>query len=146
MKQAQKAYKSHKTDVEELESELRAAERRLEEYEELTASESQSQGRNLQLEGSQIKEYQKLKEKAAKESARYMAELDSSNREHKSVQDSLDTETRKREEVESKLKTKGHELEEAQKRYEKLVEHIRVSESQLEEQQRVSHDLQGEKL
>lgn len=144
LKQAEKAYKSHKTDVEELETEERAAVRRLEEYEELTASESQSQGRNLQLEGSQIKEYQKLKEKAAKESARYMAELDSSNREHKSVQDSLDTETRKREEIESKLKTKGHELEEAQKRFEKLVEHIRVSESQLEEQQRVSDDLQGD--
>merc|ERR1711902_149655 len=124
-------------------TELRAAERRRDEYEEMTASESQSQGRNLQLEGNQIKEYQKLKEKAAKESARYMAELDSTNREHKSVQDRLDTETRKKEEIESKLKTKGHELDEAQKRYEKLVEHIRGSESQLEEQEKVYNDLQG---
>ena len=78
--------------------------------------------------GNQIKEYQKLKEKAAKESARYMAELDSKNREHKSVQDRLDTENRKKEEIEGKLKTKSHELEEAQKRYEKLVEHIKMSE------------------
>merc|ERR1712018_921875 len=135
LKQAEKAYNSHKTDVEELETELRAAERRKDEYEALTASEYQSQGRNLQLEGNQIKEYQKLKEKAAKESARYMAELDSTNREHKSVQDRLDTETRKKEEIESKLETKGHELDEAQKRYEKLVEHIRGSEAQLQEQQ-----------
>merc|ERR1711913_35610 len=74
LKQAEKAYKSHKSDVEELETELRAAERRRDEYEEMTASESKEQGRNLQLEGNQIKEYQKLKEKAAKESARYMAE------------------------------------------------------------------------
>ena len=44
------------------------------------------QGRNLQLEGSQIKEYHKLKEKAGKESARYMGELDSINREQKSDQ------------------------------------------------------------
>merc|ERR1719210_211499 len=144
LKQAEKAYNSHKTDVEELETELRAAERRKDEYEALTASEYQSQGRNLQLEGNQIKEYQKLKEKAAKESARYMAELDSTNREHKSVQDRLDTETRKKEEIESKLKTKGHELDEAQKRYEKLVEHIRGSESQLEEQEKVYNDLQGD--
>merc|ERR1719245_1077412 len=144
LKQAEKAYNSHKTDVEELETELRAAERRKDEYEALTASEYQSQGRNLQLEGNQIKEYQKLKEKAAKESARYMAELDFTNREHKSVQDRLDTETRKKEEIESKLKTKGHELDEAQKRYEKLVDHIRGSESQLEEQEKVYNDLQGD--
>merc|ERR1712080_466053 len=95
LKQAEKAYRSHKSDVEELETELRAAERRRDEYEEMTASESKEQGRNLQLEGNQIKEYQKLKEKAAKESARYMAELDSKNREHKSVQDRLDIEDRK---------------------------------------------------
>merc|ERR1719367_655551 len=143
LKQAEKAYKSHKSDVEELETELRAAERRRDEYEEMTASESKEQGRNLQLEGNQIKEYQKLKEKAAKESARYMAELDSKNREHKSVQDRLDTEDRKKEEIEGKLKTKSHELEEAQKRLEKLTEHINMSESQLEEQQRVFNDLQG---
>merc|ERR1719225_728890 len=141
LKQAEKAYKS---DVEELETELRAAERRRDEYEEMTASESKEQGRNLQLEGNQIKEYQKLKEKAAKESARYMAELDSKNREHKSVQDRLDTEDRKKEEIEGKLKTKSHELEEAQKRYEKLVEHIKMSEGQLDDQQRVYDDLQGD--
>merc|ERR1719225_774111 len=144
LKQAEKAYKSHKSDVEELETELRAAERRRDEYEEMTASESKEQGRNLQLEGNQIKEYQKLKEKAAKESARYMAELDSKNREHKSVQDRLDTEDRKKEEIEGKLKTKSHELEEAQKRYEKLVEHIKMSEGQLDDQQRVYDDLQGD--
>ena len=56
------------------------------EYEEMTKSDLQSQGRNLQLEGSQIKEYHKLKEKAGKESARYMGELDSINREQKSDQ------------------------------------------------------------
>merc|ERR1719210_983166 len=144
LKQAEKAYNSHKTDVEELETELRAAERRKDEYEAITATESESQGRDLKLEGSQIKEYQKLKEKAAKTSARHMAELDSTNREHKSVQDRMDTETRKKEEIESKLKTKGHELEEAQKRKEKLTDHIRGSEAQLEEQEKVYNDIQGD--
>ena len=71
-----------------------------------------------------------------------MAELDSKNREHKSVQDRLDTEVRKKSEIDSKQKTKGHELEEAQKRLEKLTEHIKGSENQLEEQQRVYDDLQ----
>jgi structural maintenance of chromosome 1 len=65
---------------------LNAAVQKKEEYDEITKNESQSQGRNLQLEGSQIKEYHKLKEKAGKESARYMGELDSINREQKSDQ------------------------------------------------------------
>ena len=65
---------------------MNAAVQKKEEYDEITKNESQSQGRNLQLEGSQIKEYHKLKEKAGKESARYMGELDSINREQKSDQ------------------------------------------------------------
>ncbi len=156
LSQANKALKSHVGEVQELESELRAIERKKDEYEKMTADESQSQvpkivkiiiiilrvlfddnklsvacafsrtqGRNLQLEDSQVKEYHRLKEKAGKESGKYMAKLDSINREHKSDQDRLDTETRKKVELESKLKTKGHEMEEAQKRQEKLVEHIR---------------------
>ncbi len=144
LSQANKALKSHVSEVQELESELRSIERKKEEYEQMTADESQSQGRNLQLEDSQVKEYHRLKEKAGKDAAKFMAKLDSINREHKSDQDRLDTETRKKVEMESKLKTKGHELEEAQKRHEKLVEHIRGSESQLEEQQKVFNELQGD--
>merc|ERR1719282_642998 len=87
--------------------------------------------------------YQSLKEKAGKESARYMSELDSINREHKGDQDKLDNENRKKMDVESKIKNKSHELEEGQKRLDKLNDHIRASESQLEEQQRVFNDLQG---
>ncbi len=45
--------------------------------------------------------------------------------------------------MESKLKTKGHELEESQKRLDKLEEHIRVSKIQLDEQEKMASDLQG---
>ena len=144
LSQAKKAFKSHQSDVQELETELRAVERKRKEYEELTASESQNQGRDMHLEDTQIKEYHNLKEKAAKESAKYMSDLDSINREHKSEQDKLDSENRKKHEIEIKLKTKGHELEEAQKRLDKLNEHIRTSEAQLEEQERSYQDLQGD--
>merc|ERR1712018_624927 len=144
LKQAEKAYNSHKTEVEEMETELRAAERRRDEYEKLTASESESQGRNLQLEGNQIKEYQKLKEKAAKTSARHMAELDSTNREHKSVQDRLDTETRKKEEIESKLKTKGHELDEQEKVYNDLQGDVGCSKDRISELQQELETVTGE--
>ena len=75
LKQAEKAFKSHHSEVQELESELRNIERKKEEYDEMVASESQSQGKNLKLEGSQVKEYLKLKEKAGKESARYKKAL-----------------------------------------------------------------------
>ena len=144
LKQADKAHKSHQSEVQELESELRQGERKRDEYIKIMESESQEQGRNLKLETGQVKEYHKLKEKAGKESAKWMSKLDSINREHKSDQDKLDTENRKKQELESKTKTKGHELEEAQKRAEKLHDHIRTSEQQMEEQQKILNDLQGD--
>ena len=144
LKQAEKAHKAHHGEVQELESELRNAERKMGEYEDMVSEESQSQGKNLQLAGSQVKEYLKLKEKAGKESARYMSQLDSITREQKSDQDKLDTENRKKYEMESKLKNKGHELEESEKRLDKLSEHIRQSETQLEEQQKIYNDMQGD--
>lgn len=73
-------------NFQDLEREQTVAVKNRDEYEEITQSESQQQGRNLQLEGSQIKEYHKLKEKAGKESARHLGELDSINREQKSDQ------------------------------------------------------------
>merc|ERR1719414_1290845 len=144
LKQAEKAHKAHQSEVQELESEMRTAERKKEEYITIMESESQEQGRNLQLETGQVKEYHKLKEKAGKESAKGLAKLDSINREHKSDQDKLDTENRKKQELESKIKTKGHELDEAQKRAEKLNDHIRTSEQQMEEQEKILNELQGD--
>lgn len=142
LKQAQKAEEAHKADIQELESELRSVERRKQEYEEQVREESQSQGQpSMVLEDDQIEQYQKLKEKAGKESARHMSDLDSINREHKSDQDRLDNENRKKMDVESKMKNKGHELEESQKRLDKLQDHIRASEAQLEEQRKIYDEL-----
>merc|ERR1712223_2129233 len=144
LKQAEKAHKAHQSEVQELESEMRTAERKKEEYITIMESESQEQGRNLQLETGQVKEYHKLKEKAGKESAKWLSKLDSINREHKSDQDKLDTENRKKQELESKIKTKGHELEESQKRLDKLQDHIRASEAQLDEQKKIYDELNGD--
>lgn len=72
-----------------------------------------------------IKEYHRLKEEAAKRSARYMQDLDSVNREQKADQDRLDTLYRMRTEAENKHRQKGHEKEEMEKRIEKLADHIR---------------------
>lgn len=141
LSQAIKAQESHKSDVQELESNLRQTERKKAEFEKETRDENQSQGKSLELADDQVEVYQRLKNKATTESARYMAELDSINREHKSDQDRLDNEHRKKLDIESKLKNKGHEMEEAQKRLTKLEDHIRASEAALEEQKKTMSEL-----
>merc|ERR1712223_1350481 len=135
---------AHKRDINELDSELRMIERKKEEFEELNREESQpssTSSNSVILADDQIETYQKLKEKAGKESARYMSELDSINREHKGDQDKLDNENRKKMDVGNKMKNKGHEHEEGQKRLDKLNDHIRASETQLDEQKKLLSDL-----
>merc|ERR1719346_658429 len=147
LQQAQKAEDAHKRDINELESDLRMIERKKEEFEELNREESQTSStssNSVILADDQIEMYQKLKEKAGKESARYMSELDSINREHKGDQDKLDNENRKKMDVENKMKNKGHEHEEGQKRLDKLNDHIRASETQLDEQKKLLSDLDGD--
>ena len=123
---------------------MRQSERKKAEFERESKEEGQSAGRSVQLADDQVEEYQRLKDKATTESARYMSELDSINREHKSDQDKLDNEHRKKLDIESKLKNKGHELEEAQKRLTKLEDHIRASETALEEQKKTLSELNGD--
>merc|ERR1719195_1845670 len=147
LQQAQKAEDAHKRDINELDSELRMIERKKEEFEELNREESQTSStssNSVILADDQIEMYQKLKEKAGKESARYMSELDSINREHKGDQDKLDNENRQKMDVENKMKNKGHEHEEGQKRLDKLNDHIRASETQLDEQKKLLSDLDGD--
>jgi len=45
---------AHKKDIDELEAELKEVEKRRFDYEEQVAGESQSQGRNVQLEDAQV--------------------------------------------------------------------------------------------
>nr|CAD7260944.1 unnamed protein product [Timema shepardi] len=110
----------------------------------MVAGESQSKGRDVHLEDVQVQEYHRLKEEAAKRSAMYLQQLDSVNREQKADQDRLDNEGRKKSEMENRLRQKGHEKDEAQKRIEKLAEHIKTSESALEDQKRMREDLQSD--
>lgn len=123
--QARKANEAHNNDIRKLDEELAEVEKAKTEYETTIAGESQSQGRDVHLEDAQVVEYHRLKEEAAKRSARYMQELDSVNREQKADQDRLDNVHRTRTEAETKHRQKGHEKEEMEKRIEKLAEHIR---------------------
>jgi structural maintenance of chromosome 1 len=142
--QSRVADEAHKKDINELLEELRQVEETKSTYEAGIAAQSQSQGRDVQLEDEQVKEYNRLKEEAGKQSARYTQMLDSINREQKSDQDRLDNEGRKKTEIENKIKQKEHMLEEATKRIEKLEEHIRTSEAALEDQKKLRVDLQSD--
>nr|CAD7567859.1 unnamed protein product [Timema californicum] len=142
--QAKKADAAHEQDIRELEDELAEVDAKKREYEDMVAGESQSKGRDVHLEDVQVQEYHRLKEEAAKRSAMYLQQLDSVNREQKADQDRLDNEGRKKSEMENRLRQKGHEKDEAQKRIEKLAEHIKTSESALEDQKRMREDLQSD--
>ncbi|KAJ8675161.1 hypothetical protein QAD02_010947 [Eretmocerus hayati] len=142
--QARVADDAHKKDINELLEELKEVEEAKAAYEASIAAQSQSQGRDVQLEDEQVKEYNRLKEEAGKQSARYTQMLDSINREQKSDQDRLDNEGRKKNDIETKMKQKEHMLEEATKRIEKLEEHIRTSEAALDDQKKLRQDLQSD--
>ncbi|XP_012276752.1 structural maintenance of chromosomes protein 1A [Orussus abietinus] len=142
--QARIADEAHKKDINELQEELRQVEKAKAEYEASISGQSLSQGRDVQLEDEQVREYNRLKEEAGKQSARYLQLLDSINREQKSDQDRLDNEGRKKIEIENKHKQKGHMRDEAVKRVEKLEEHIRTSEAALEDQKKLRADLQAD--
>jgi len=144
LNQAKKAHDAHMLDIQELEEEKTKIDAARDEYEETVGGDGQGQRQAVSLEEAQVSEYHRLKEDAAKQSARYMQDLDSVNREQKSDQDRLDNELRKKQEVENKLKSKKHELEDAKKRIEKLAEHIRSSEASLDEQRRLHQELQSE--
>ncbi|XP_022904149.1 structural maintenance of chromosomes protein 1A-like isoform X2 [Onthophagus taurus] len=144
LEQARKAHEAHMNDIKKLDDELAEVEKAKEEYEMTIAGESQSQGRDVHLEDEQVVEYHRLKEEAAKRSARYMQELDSVNREQKADQDRLDNVTRSRTETENKHRQKEHEKEEMEKRIEKLMEHIRTSEQALLDQKQLREDLQSD--
>jgi structural maintenance of chromosome 1 len=144
LEQARKAHEAHMNDIKKLEDELGEVEQAKEEYESQIAGESQSQGRDVHLEDEQVIEYHRLKEEAAKRSARYMQELDSVTREQKSDQDRLDNVSRMRTDAENKHRQKCHEKEEMEKRIEKLAEHIRLSEQALQDQKQLRSDLQSD--
>ncbi|XP_043267117.1 structural maintenance of chromosomes protein 1A [Venturia canescens] len=142
--QAKIADEAHKKDINELQEELRQVEEAKAKYEASIAGQSQMQGRDVQLEDEQVREYNRLKEEAGKQSARYLQLLDSINREQKSDQDRLDNEGRKKTDIENKYKQKSHMRDEAVKRVEKLEEHIRTSEAALEDQKKLRADLQSD--
>lgn len=125
MSGARKTHDSHNNVIAELEREKEKIEEAQAEYEEKLKEESESQGRDLVLEESQVNEYNSLKEQVGKQSSQILQSLDSIKRDQKSDQDKYDNEVRKKAEVEAQIKQKTSELEENTRRLDKLNEYIR---------------------
>ena len=117
-----------------LEEELARVEEERNDFEEKALAESQSQGRSFELEESQVREYNKLKDSVAKQAAKYSSELEQLTREQRTDQDRLDAEKRKHEEVQNKLNQKQTELSENERRLERLQQYIQTAEAQVKEQ------------
>ncbi|KAK7102755.1 structural maintenance of chromosomes protein 1A-like [Littorina saxatilis] len=141
LKAARKKHENHEVIIKQMEVELAQLEEARREYEEKMEEESQSQGRSLQLEDSQVQQYNRLKEEAGRRAAKYLQELESINREQKSDQDRYDNELRKKNELMAKIKQKEHEMDENKKRIEKLQEYIKSSTTMLDEQRKVEESL-----
>ncbi|XP_022082517.1 structural maintenance of chromosomes protein 1A-like [Acanthaster planci] len=144
LKSAKKANESHMGEIKELEAELEAVEAKRLEYEERIEEESQSQGRDLELEEEQVNEYHRLKKEAGIRASQLHQELDKLNRDQKSDQDRLENEKHRKSELQAKIRQKEHEREENQKRLEKLNEYIRTSEQAIKEQQRLRDSLESD--
>ncbi|CAG0888326.1 unnamed protein product [Cyprideis torosa] len=155
--QATTAHEALMADIADLERQLQEVEAAHAEFRAEFERQSQDQGRDPQQAQAEIMKqsttdsitakvrlYHQLKEQADKESARYMQELDSINREQKNDQDQLDNETRRKADSDNKFRNKTHELEEAEKRVRKLEEHIVTYQENLEEQNRMRSELQAE--
>lgn len=143
LEQAKKADEAHQSDIKKLEDELKLIDEKKKKFEAEIAMDSKKRGSNIPAAQQQdfLKEYDRLKQQADLKSAKYLAKLDSINREQKSDQDLLDSEVNKKTQLEETFKKYSSEKEEAIKRKEKLTEHIRSSEAQLAEQIRNKEEL-----
>jgi len=144
LKQATKKHENHNQTISEIQDELGEVRGKQQAFEAELEEESQSQGRSLQLEDSQVQQYNRLKEEAGRRAAEYMQELDAIIRDQKMDQDRLDSCQRDVSTYEAKLKQKQHELEENKNRVNKLEDYITTSQSALEDQKKVEKELAKE--
>lgn len=144
LKSARTAHDAHQEEIRQLEQELADVDAKRREYDEQAQGDSQSRGRDLHLESEQLTRYNRLKEEAAKKSAKYSQDLDSELREQKSIQDRLSNEERKKNDLAGRLRQKQNEKEDNGKRLDKLNEYISTSETSLAEYRRSEKELASE--
>ena len=138
---AREADNAHQLDIKKLEKQMADVESMKKRFEDEVSNESQRRGKSVHMEEGLVQEYDSLKQKAEATATRYRSQLDSVNREQKSDQDQLDGETNRKASVEEAVKKLSLQREEAIKRRDKLMDHIKSSQSALEEQNRIKDEL-----
>uniref|UniRef100_H2YW17 SMC hinge domain-containing protein n=1 Tax=Ciona savignyi TaxID=51511 RepID=H2YW17_CIOSA len=134
MKKIESAKKSLRTAENRHESHMHVIQdlqKQLEEIEEKRRD--QNEGRDLELEESQITEYNRLKEEAAKRSTALNTEIEKLQREQQTDQEN---------ELWSQQKQKKKELEESSSRVEKLRDYIETSRNTLQEHKKLKVELE----
>ncbi len=92
----------------------------------------------------QLREYWELKKRVQELSRDQIAKLSQVNRQQKDDQETLDSLMRQKIDLDSKMRQLTHETSESTKRIEKLLEHIRLYDTSLEEQRRIRLELKSE--
>lgn len=141
LESSREADNGHQQDIRKLEKQLAEVEKIKKRFEDEIGNESQRRGKSLHMEEGLVQEYDRLKQKAEATATQYRSQLDSVNREQKSDQDLLDGETNRRASVEESYKKLSLQREEAVKRRDKLMDHIKSSQTALEEQNRIKDEL-----
>jgi structural maintenance of chromosome 1 len=141
---ALKAHETHLNQIKTIEADLAKLNLERQAFEKEIEKESLSQGVSLELRESQMRDYQRLKEEAARKTGQCQEQLDALLREQKLDQDSLDNEMRKRNDAELKIKQKEYELEEQRTKLAKLVEYINNTESQINQQKQIEITMDSE--
>nr|XP_039266859.1 structural maintenance of chromosomes protein 1A-like isoform X1 [Styela clava] len=144
LRTAEMRHESHMHVIEDLKQQLADVESKRLEFESQVELDSQTEGRDLELEESQINEYNRLKEEAAKRSTAINMEIEKLLREQQTDQEKLDAERRKKSELWSLQKQKSKELEEATSRVDKLRDYIKTSRQTLAEHKKLKSELENE--
>lgn len=141
LESAREADNAHQQDISKLEKQLSEVEQMKKRFEDELENESHRRGKSVHMEEGLVQEYDRLKQEAEATATQYRSQLDSVNREQKSEQDMLDGETNRRASIEETFKKLSLQREEAVKRRDKLLDHIKSSQTALEEQNRIKDEL-----
>uniref|UniRef100_H2YW13 Structural maintenance of chromosomes protein n=1 Tax=Ciona savignyi TaxID=51511 RepID=H2YW13_CIOSA len=142
LRTAENRHESHMHVIQDLQKQLEEIEEKRREFDGQVNGFIQNEGRDLELEESQITEYNRLKEEAAKRSTALNTEIEKLQREQQTDQEKLDAERRKKSELWSQQKQKKKELEESSSRVEKLRDYIETSRNTLQEHKKLKVELE----
>lgn len=132
LEDTKKAFSKTKKNVEKQKNEIQELQKQLTELQEMSAQydqevSEQSQGQSLELMGSQLGEYNQLKEKAGKQAAAVQTKLDKIMRDQSNDQENLTQLKQRRHDLESRKKDLEEQRQQFTQRIEQCDEYIKTN-------------------